>query len=203
MTARPDKASPQAVCEACGKGDINVVVMPATYSKDGVTVSYADEYSICSDCGEEFYTKAQSAANSRAITAAIRQAKDLPTGEEVRDARINKLHMTLPEFEQALCVGPNTVGRWERGTVAPSGVATGMLWLAINRPNVFLEFARSRGVIPKRLAPNATLTAESSQGPSTPNTKPTLTVSRGGTFMIKTTTHGRNTPIAPDMESIA
>lgn len=150
MTAPTDKPTPQTACEACGRGNVSVVARPATHTKDGITVSYSDEYSVCDECGDEFYTKSQSSANSRAITTAIRQARDLPTGEEIRDARIGNLGMTLPQFEQAMCVGPNTAGRWERGTVAPGGAATGMLWVAINRPEVFLEFARSRGVVPKR-----------------------------------------------------
>jgi putative zinc finger/helix-turn-helix YgiT family protein len=160
MTAPTDKPTPQTACEACGRGNVSVVAMPATYTKDGITVSYSDEYSVCDECGDEFYTKSQSSANSRAITTAIRQARNLPTGEEIRDARIGNLGMTLPQFEQAMCVGPNTVGRWERGTVAPSGAATGMLWVAINRPEVFLEFARSRGVVPRRIG----VRGEGSQG---------------------------------------
>ncbi|MBK8248742.1 MAG: hypothetical protein IPK85_15260 [Gemmatimonadetes bacterium] len=54
--------------------------------------------------------------------------------------------MNQAEFEKALGVGKNVVGRWERGTVPPTGAANLGLWVALHEPEVFAKWARTRGV---------------------------------------------------------
>lgn len=52
--------------------------------------------------------------------------------------------MTLEKFEEAMGVAARTAGRWERGTVLPSRAANGLLWVAEQHPEVFLEYAAQR-----------------------------------------------------------
>lgn len=134
------------VCKHCEEGHVEVVQMSSVYSDGNVHVTYADEFSKCPHCGDEFYTFEQSMARSRAMTAAIRKSQGLPSGEEIRATRI-RLGMSLPEFERAMGVGKKTIGRWERGTVAPTAAANIGLWLAKNYPETFKTYARERGVV--------------------------------------------------------
>jgi HTH-type transcriptional regulator / antitoxin MqsA len=131
-------------CPVCGGTNITIVRESLTENvRGGGTVSFLDESSKCDRCGEEFYTVEQSLASSRAYAAAVRAANRLVSPEQIRAARL-ALGMTQPEFEAALGVGKKTVIRWERGTVAPSMAANGLLWIAVNFPAIFKEYARTR-----------------------------------------------------------
>src|SRR5947207_1343575 len=132
MTARSTEVASQQ-CPTCKRGKIEIVRSTAEHFRDGLRVTFADEFSRCGRCGEEYYTNEQSRAHSRALTAALRNAQGLMSGERIRAAR-RRLGMTLPEFEKAMCVGAKTAGRWERGTVPPTGAANIGLWLAENHP---------------------------------------------------------------------
>lgn len=170
------RESPNAVCVRCQKGRVSPVVVEAIHTHEGVSVRFMDEFMRCDSCGREFYTTEQSMARSRAITAALRKGQEgFLTGVEIRAVRL-RYELSLPEFERALGVGKNTVGRWERGTVPPIGAANIGLWIAANRPDVFEEWARLRGVhIKKRPQRAATAAMSTSQAPSTP----ILTLDRG------------------------
>ena len=126
-------------CPACRSDDLEVIRRDGSVS--GGMVSFPDELTRCTACGEEFYTYEQSMASSRAYATAIREAEQFPSPEAIRQTRLD-LGMTQEQFERALGVGKKTVVRWERGTVPPSRAAGGMLWLAARHPEVFLEFAR-------------------------------------------------------------
>ncbi len=130
-------------CPLCQSRDVSVIQRQLTAKVDERAFSYCDEHSQCDECGEGFYTREQSLANSRAYTAALRKVEGLLTPEEIRGARV-RLRMTQPQFERALGVGKKTVVRWERGTVPPSRGANVALWLAANYPTVFLEYADGR-----------------------------------------------------------
>lgn len=134
-------------------------------------------------------------ARSRAITAALRKHQGFMTGDEIRHARLS-YGLSLPEFERALGVGKNTVGRWERNTVPPTGAANLGLWVAANAPAVFEKWARLRGIEVKRQTHRATtLATRTSQASSAP----TLTVSRGAKVGASTTTQANpaSTPGSP------
>jgi putative zinc finger/helix-turn-helix YgiT family protein len=134
-----------AVCPSCGGAHVTTIRAISEQAQGTVTLRFEDEYSRCERCKDEFYTFEQSRAHSLALTAAKREVFDLPTGEQIRAAR-RKLGLTQEEFEEALCLGKKTLGRWERGTVPPSGPANLAIWLAERHPGVFMEFARTRGV---------------------------------------------------------
>ena len=160
---------PNDPCVRCQKGRVSPIVVEAMHAHEGVTVRFMDEFMRCDSCGREFYTTEQSMARSRAITSALRKSQDgFLTGDEIRAVRLG-YELSLPDFERALGVGKNTVGRWERGTVPPTGAANMGLWVAAHRPVVFEEWARLRGVrIKKRPQRGATAAMSTSQAPSTP-----------------------------------
>lgn len=148
MTARVNNKASSEMCPGCRGGPVEVVQRTAEHLDGTLRVSFPDEVSRCTDCGEVFYTYEQSLAHSQAVTAALRDDRSLMSRERIRAARVN-LRMTIPQFEQAMGVGMKTVGRWERGTVPPSRAANGMLWLAERYPEIFLEYAGERaGVRP-------------------------------------------------------
>jgi len=166
------RESPTDVCVRCQKGLVSPVVVEAMHTHEGVSVRFKDEFMRCDSCGREFYTTEQSMARSRAITAALRKSQDgFLAGDEIRAVRL-AYELNLPDFERALGVGKNTVGRWERGTVPPIGAANIGLWIAATRPDVFKEWARLRGVhIKKRPQRAATAVMSTSQAPSAPMLK--------------------------------
>lgn len=132
-------------CRRCRKGTLIPQAAESLYEHNGNTLTFADEYMRCEQCGHESYTNEQSLARSRAVTAAIRKAENLLSGEDIRAARLS-YGLSLSEFERALGVGKNTVGRWERGTVPPSASANLGLWVAKTKRSAFIEWAASRGV---------------------------------------------------------
>lgn len=138
------------VCVRCRKGRVAPVVVDAVENHDGITVSFVDTFMRCDNCGREFFTTEQSMARSKAITAGLRKAHGFMDGEEIK--RVRKSYgLSLPDFERALGVGKNTVGRWERNTVPPTGAANFGLMVAAEHPAVFEEWARRRGVsVPTR-----------------------------------------------------
>lgn len=158
---------PNDVCVRCQKGRVYPVAVDAVHNHDGVSVPFRDEFMRCDNCGREFYTTEQSMARSRAITTGLRKAQGFMDGEEIK--RVRKSYgLKLPEFEQALGVGKNTVGRWERNTVPPTGAANFGLFVAAKYPAVFEEWARERGVA-IRTRPRVAVTAASQTvtGPTT------------------------------------
>ena len=155
-------------------------------------MSFPAEISACADCGEEFYTYEQSLAHSRAAATAVREAQGLLSPERIRAARM-RMGMTLPQFEHAMGVGAKTVGRWERGTVAPSRAANGMLWLAERHPDVFLEYARERIDVGATAPRDAAVIATIFQAPSA--------ASRPFVLLTDPTKSGRLTLRTGDKES--
>lgn len=167
--------APNNICESCRKGTVSPVIVESLYNHHGTSVRFQDEFMRCDNgqCGREFYTTEQSRARSRAITAALRNRDPLAMGgEEIHNLRLS-FELTLPDFEKALGVGKNTVGRWERGTVPPSAAANFCLWVAANYPAIFEQWAQFRGVqIPRRRS--HAVAATTSTAPSTPRLFPTF-----------------------------
>lgn len=172
------------VCQRCRKGPIVIAEAEQSYTDQGQTVVFNDVFMRCENCGREFYTSAQSAARQKAITSALRKHQGFMTAEEIRRAR-ESYDLTLPEFERALGVGKNTVGRWERGTVPPASSANIGLWLAANKPEVFEEWARLRGVdIRKHAQVASAAEMKTSLGPPAPFKSRNLTPTAHGRIPV-------------------
>ena len=203
MAMRPNSETTADLCSMCGTGRVEVVKRTAEYFDGSIRVSFVDELSKCDSCGEEFYTYEQSQAHSRALAAALRAAHKLPSPERIREVRVS-LGMTQAQFEQAMGVGPKTVGRWERGTVVPGSAARGMLWLAEHHPDVFLQYARERGAVARPAAQDPGVIANIYAAP-TANDKPIVVrPEREGRVVRGVTRSGDTTEIqsvdAPDKE---
>lgn len=132
-----------SVCPTCGSTNLRIESAQVATIAQRSVAPFLDEFSVCDQCGSEFYTNEQSLASSRAFAAAARKAQNLLSPDEIRQARV-RLGLTQPQFEEQLGVGKKTVVRWERGTVVPSKAANGLLWLALRYPSVFQEYARER-----------------------------------------------------------
>ncbi len=153
-------------CERCRIGTTSPVTLDAVHSDDGASVTYSDTFMRCDHCEREFYTTEQSQAQHRAITAALRKRDGFLSAGEIKLAR-EQYGLSLPEFEKALGVGKNTVGRWERGTVPPASAANFGLWMARYEPVVFERYASTRGVVIRKRPQHATSAmAETEQHPT-------------------------------------
>lgn len=134
------------VCPACGADRLeDVRATRETLARDGTRVEFADEWTFCEVCGEEFYTTEQSLAASRSRAAAVRTHEGFLTPEQIRSIR-GRYDLTQEELERALGVGRKTVVRWEGGTVCQSRAMDTLLRLADEHPGVFAGIARRNGV---------------------------------------------------------
>jgi HTH-type transcriptional regulator / antitoxin MqsA len=168
-------------CPRCDSDRIQPISENASAtSREGTVVQYLDEYSRCSACQNEFYTKAQSGAHSRALAGALRKAEGLYTPEAIRSVR-TKFGLTQAEFERALRTGEKTVVRWERGTVAQSRAADTLIWVADHYPLVFKRLAERNGVrLRSRELPGAVTAAV-----TVPTDAPLLKGMAGGSRFIE------------------
>lgn len=135
------------LCSACGSAETVVVrenrpVLVAPNQE----VQVPDEFTRCTTCGEEFYTRPQSLAASRARTGALRAAEGLLTPNEIVAIR-QCLGLTQEQLERALGVGAKTVVRWERGTVRQSKAIDAILRIAPAFPDAFAFIASRNGIV--------------------------------------------------------
>lgn len=133
------------LCTRCQTGHVHRVEVDSVYNHEGVSVPFKDVFMRCDNCGREFYTTDQSTAKSRALTGGLRKAQGFMDGDEIKSVR-ESYGLSLPDFEKALGVGKNTVGRWERNTVPPTAAANIGLFVAAKHRDVFEAWARQRGV---------------------------------------------------------
>jgi putative zinc finger/helix-turn-helix YgiT family protein len=204
-TELPEEAPDGEPCPNCGKSHIVEAFRPYRATVKTRNVEFTDTISKCKDCGEEFYTFEQAMAHSLALTEALREQEHFPTGPKVKEIR-SRLGMSQELFEQALGVGKNTIGRWERGTVPPASAARGLLWFAEHYPTQFLEYARTRGVgaSPVMLRAeviDSALTASSSEMASTFSEGTFRKTSTGNTLALaRSTTSNQADDVSTDKE---
>jgi len=103
------------------------------------------ERSRCTECGEILYSPEQMDAAQRAASDELRRQDGLLRATEIRDIR-NKYKLTQAQFEQLLGVGPKTVVRWERGTVAQNRATDELVRVISAVPEAFEYLARKNGV---------------------------------------------------------
>jgi putative zinc finger/helix-turn-helix YgiT family protein len=101
---------------------------------------FRDEITICDACGESVFTFEQAEAHSRSYSAAVARLRNTLTPDRILDLRLS-LGWPQTKMEEVFGVGPKTWGRWERGTVAPSGPAARLLWIAENDRDAFFRMA--------------------------------------------------------------
>jgi putative zinc finger/helix-turn-helix YgiT family protein len=92
-------------CPVCG--GTNLRVHPEDRSiraRDGADLPYAAEYSQCTKCNEEFFTRDQSRAASRAAATALRQYAGLLAPADILGIRA-KYGVTQVDLERVLKLG--------------------------------------------------------------------------------------------------
>ncbi len=146
-------------CPACGSTDESVVITAPrqVVGEDGRALEFLDLFTRCGRCGEEFYTREQSLASSRAAASALRAHEGLLSPDEIRAIR-ERLGWTQAQLEQALGVGPKTVVRWERGTVRQSRAADRLLRVLAAHPEHVLETQTTHVTTPGLLGTQAMAT---------------------------------------------
>jgi len=112
---------------------------------DSTMLEFTDQFNKCGRCGEEFYTRDQSLASSRAAAKVVREHENLLSPERIRAIRLS-YEMTQADFERALRLGPKTVVRWESGTVRQSAIANSLLLAIEGNADVFAKVAGANGV---------------------------------------------------------
>lgn len=113
---------------------------------DGRELTFKDKWSACKECKQEFYTREQSLASSRASADVKRKHDGLLGPSEIKAIR-DKYGVTQVELERILGTGPKTVVRWERGTVSQGKAVDTLLMVLADHPNVFWGLAERRGVV--------------------------------------------------------
>lgn len=144
------------VCPVCGASEVEAVrERRPVVADDGTTLQFEDEFTRCTKCGVDHYTRDQSLAASRARAGVLRAHEGLLSPQEIRGIR-ERLGYTQAQLEQALGVGPKTVVRWEKGTVRQSRLADRFLRTLGAHPNIVYDTAVSTSV----LAPGAAVRTE-------------------------------------------
>jgi putative zinc finger/helix-turn-helix YgiT family protein len=124
-----------------------VITKPRTVvATDGTELTFKDKWSACKNCKQEFYSREQSMASSRAAADVKRKHEGLLGPSEIRAIR-DKYRVTQVELEQILGTGPKTVVRWERGTVSQGKAVETLLTVLADHPDVFWGLAERRGVV--------------------------------------------------------
>jgi putative zinc finger/helix-turn-helix YgiT family protein len=130
MPKAPRRRPPgPTVCPACGDERAQVVQRQEQINEPDVEGEFRFDITACEACGEEILSFDQAEAQARAYAAAVARARNTMTPERIHELR-QSLGWSQPQMEDAFGVGPKTWGRWERGTVAPTGPAARLMWLA-------------------------------------------------------------------------
>ena len=136
----------QLSCPVCGNAEVGPVTAPRhVRADDGTMLEFTDQFNKCGRCGEEFYTRDQSLASSRAAASVVRGHENLLSPERIRAIRLS-YQMTQADFERALRLGPKTVVRWESGTVRQSAIANSLLLAIEGNSIAFAKVAEANGV---------------------------------------------------------
>ena len=134
------------LCPQCGQGDLaSAIESRPVRADDGTELEFSDVFTKCASCGNEFYTREQSLAASRARATALRNHDGFLGPEGIKKIR-EKYGVSQAQLETVLGVGSKTVVRWERGTVCQSRAVDTLLRTFDEFPFVFWHWAESRGV---------------------------------------------------------
>ena len=132
-------------CPVCRSIETNVISAPRLVTADDATpLEFLDRFTRCGRCGEEFYTREQSLASSRAAATVLREHDGLLSPDRIRAIR-ESYDLTQAEFEKALGLGPKTVVRWESGTVRQGATANSLLLAIEGNRQAFAKVAEANG----------------------------------------------------------
>jgi HTH-type transcriptional regulator / antitoxin MqsA len=133
-------------CPVCSNTDFQTSTEERSIrARDGTELPYSAEYSRCTKCGEEFFTRSQSRRASKAAATALRQHAGLLTPAEIVGIRA-MYGVTQVELERTLKLGKKSIVRWEAGTVCQSQAADRLLREVRESPALFLRLAKEAGV---------------------------------------------------------
>lgn len=99
----------------------------------------------CGKCGQELFDP--ELVQQALVQAAriVREVNGLVSPEQIKALRARH-SLTQSALERMLDLGPKTIVRWERGTVAPNKMASKLIALLIDRPDLVSDFAIKAGI---------------------------------------------------------
>jgi putative zinc finger/helix-turn-helix YgiT family protein len=134
-------------CPRCGGAHLSVHADDRQIrAHDGTMVPYQAQFSRCARCGEEFFTRSQSRAASRAAASAQRRHAKRLLPEELEAIRA-MYGVSQVVMERILKFGKKSFARWEAGTVCQSQAADRLLREVRDSPNLFHRLAVEAGVL--------------------------------------------------------
>lgn len=149
----------RVLCPLCDARTRLVTERCHVEADDGTRLSFTDELYECVNCGERFYTQAQSMDSCRNHAAALREHEHLLTPADIRGIR-GRFDLSQADLEALLGVGAKTVVRWERGTVCQSRAVDLLLRILDSCGPAVLDRAKERPVHREGEAPPAPAVAE-------------------------------------------
>lgn len=140
-------------CVICGKETVRKQSSNLTVCLLGHVETYKRREYRCDSCGETFTSDDQGEQNeSEQRTATCRALREI--GPDELKALRELVHLTQPDFENAVGVGRNTVARWETGLrPMPPYIKNVIRLLALN-PTALLVL-REQALPPAELQPDA------------------------------------------------
>lgn len=141
------------------------MVKKEPFHEPDVSGHFKAEFTECDACGETLLSFEQADTYTRSYAAAVARARNAITPERILEVRLS-LGWSQAKIEEAFGVGPKTWGRWERGTIAPSGPAARLLWIAENDREAFHRMTDSHD--PRRQRHIKIAGSIAQQGPGEP-----------------------------------
>lgn len=137
------------ICPACENDKARVEQRIESIHEPDVVGDFWYDITACDVCGEELLSFEQAVAHARAYAATVARARNSMLPDRIYVLR-HALGWSQGQMEEAFGVGPKTWGRWERGTVAPTGPAAKLMWLAENDRSAFLRLVDAHRRQPRR-----------------------------------------------------
>jgi HTH-type transcriptional regulator/antitoxin MqsA len=148
MPKATDKKQAAGDCAVCGGSTHPAMVsqweVPASPTKPAVIVRDV-ECLECADCGERYLEPEQVRAFERKVIDAQREAKNLLSGDEIRQVR-EQIGIHKERLEKILNLNPKSFYRWESGLSIQSDAVDTVLRLLRKYPDAVYALAEERGI---------------------------------------------------------
>lgn len=140
-------------CYAC-EGPATLVRGPREVRVGDRVVTVEAEFMRCGSCGEVCFLPGQMREMQRAAAELVRREDGLLAPSEIVEFR-GRYGLSQAALEKLIGAGPKTIGRWERGTVCPTGPTDVLLRELIENPDFVRRLAARKSVELREPAPAA------------------------------------------------
>lgn len=133
------------LCPICGEGHLEARLDKNPVEYKGKTATLDMHYSVCSACGSEQSSAAQSRLNKRAMQAFKKSVDGLLTGAEIRELR-ERWGIKQSEAAEIFGGGPVAFSKYESDDVAQSEAMDKLLRVAAAVPEALAYLAQNANV---------------------------------------------------------